>query len=1217
MKIWNKAAIMNYSFEDYVDIPALQDLTDELYKATSIPTAILTRNGEILTGSGWQRICTEFHRKHPDLERECIESDTKIRKQLDKGEKYVIYKCPRGLVDASSPVIINGEHVANVFAGQVFIDPPDDETEIFFREQAKKHGLDEEKYIEAYREIPVYPAEKFRFALSFLSKLAQMIASIGSARINEIRAEKVIEEREERFRQIAENIDEVFWIVSPDWSKVHYISPAYEKIWGRTCDSLYNRPMDWIDAIVEKDKQKTIDYIAEKSSGNFTEIVFPDYRIKHADGSIRWIRARGFPVLNDKGEIYRIAGIAENISERKKAEEALKESEKKSRAWIENSPLCTKIVDLDFNLQYMSSSGIRDLKIDDITQFYGKPYPFDFYPESFKKKMTENLERVKETGEIVTQEASVEDIKGDELWFHSTLVPVNDEEGRIEYIMVVSMETTARVRAEEALIKERNTLRILINTLPYPIYFKDTEGKFIDCNYANVNDLSFASGRMDLKKNDVLGKKDYDFLPTELADKFREEEKSIIMGKKTLIHELYSNKEKSKFSLNTKIPITDSEGKITGLVCINHDISEQKLVEKELREREVDLKDSQRIAQLGSWRLDIASNQVVWSDELYKMYGFDPALPPPPYTEHQKLFTPESWSKLSVSLQNTSDTGIPYELELETVRGGGSNGWMWMRGEAVLDENGKTTGLWGAAQDITGRKKVEEELKLHKTYFEELLRNSPEAIVIHDDEGNIQLHNKEFIELFGFDEEEITGCSIDKIVVPDDLYNEAASFTKDLSEGKRIEVDTVRKHKNGRLINVSLLGAPISVDMKQIGNFCIYRDITERKKSEEEKKKLQEQLYQAQKMESIGRLAGGIAHDFNNILTGIMGYAEMLKMQFPDINSSEGKAADIIYQGSERAAGLTNQLLGFARKGKYNPVILDINDQIKEMIRVIEKIFEKNITVNYDFEENINKIEADVNQIDQVLSNLIINAKDAMPKGGNLVFKTENTFVDEKSEKKFPSLKSGHYAKISISDSGIGIPKNIKNDIFEPFFTTKGEGKGTGLGLATVFGIVKNHNGHISVYSEPDEGTTFTLYFPVSEKEITKSEKNAEVVKGNATILIIDDEDHVRELSKSLLENMGYRIFTAENGLEGLKLYKEKKEEINLVLLDLIMPEMPGEETFSKLLSLDPDVKIVLFSGFSKEEKAEKMLNGGALGFIQKPFNAAELSQAINRVING
>lgn len=362
-------------------------------------------------------------------------------------------------------------------------------------------------------------------------------------------------------------------------------------------------------------------------------------------------------------------------------------------------------------------------------------------------------------------------------------------------------------------------------------------------------------------------------------------------------------------------------------------------------------------------------------------------------------------------------------------------------------------------------------------------------------------------------------------------------------------------------------------------------------------------------MESIGRLAGGIAHDFNNILTGIMGYAEMLKMQFEDSTTSEGKAVDVILRSAERAADLTQQLLGFARGGKYNPVPIKINDVIKETINVSEKIFEKNIRVNYEFEENINTVEADKNQMGQVLTNIIINAKDSMPNGGEIIFKTENIYIDEEYVSEYPKIKVGNHVKISITDTGIGMPKEVKDHIFEPFYTTKG--KGTGLGLATVYGIIKNHNGHIACYSEPGEGTMFIIYLPISEKDIVKEEVDKKVIRGDKTILVVDDEEDVRGLAKEQLENLGYKVILARDGIEAVDIYRDKKDEIDLVLLDMIMPNMAGKETYQELKKLNPEVKVLLTSGFSQNGKAREILQEGVMGFIQKPLKLFELSKMI------
>ena len=393
-------------------------------------------------------------------------------------------------------------------------------------------------------------------------------------------------------------------------------------------------------------------------------------------------------------------------------------------------------------------------------------------------------------------------------------------------------------------------------------------------------------------------------------------------------------------------------------------------------------------------------------------------------------------------------------------------------------------------------------------------------------------------------------------------------------------------------------------------------EILERKKLEDARIKLENQLFQAQKIESIGRLAGGIAHDFNNILASILGFSEMLMLKFKGKYTSEKNAVETIYKGAKRASALTKQLLEFARGGKYNPVALNVNKEIKEVVRVSEKIFEKNISVDFDLDKDIMTIEADKTQFHQVFTNLIINAKDAMPSGGALTFKTKNVYVDEDYTSQYPDLSSGHYVKTFITDTGIGMNQDTKNRIFDPFFTTKEKGSGTGLGLSMVYGIMKNHDGWINVYSELGEGTTFTLYFPASKKEISKENDKLKLFKGNSTILLIDDERDVIKITKIMLENLGYNIISASNGKEGIEKYKKFKDKIQLILLDVIMPEMGGVNTFYMLREINPDLKILLISGFSKHENIQKLLNDGANGFIQKPFSIYEISKILHEVLN-
>jgi len=531
---------------------------------------------------------------------------------------------------------------------------------------------------------------------------------------------------------------------------------------------------------------------------------------------------------------------------------------------------------------------------------------------------------------------------------------------------------------------------------------------------------------------------------------------------------------------------------------------------------------------------------------------------------------------------------------------------------SVVKENGKVTGTRTYFWDITERKKTEEALLQNQLAIE----SSEDLIAVVNRRYEYILANKAFLKYHGLNYDQVIGHHVAEIV-GEKAFRETIKPHIDQSlKGNQVHYEMARSYPEiGERILIISYSPLRSGGKKVMGVVAVIKDITEHTKTEKERKKLEEQLFHAQKMESVGRLAGGIAHDFNNILTGIMGYAELLKLQFDDPSTLEGEAADVILGNAERAASLTKQLLGFARGGKYNPVPLKVNNIIKDTIKVSEKMFEKNINVIYSFEKDIYSVEADRSQLDQVITNLIINAKDAMPKGGKLIFKTENVFLDEEDVQEFPELVQGYYVKITVTDTGTGITKDIIDHIFEPFFTTKGENVGTGLGLATVYGIIKNHGGQITVASEPGEGTTFAIYLPASKKEIVRRKKTRKFVIGDATVLVIDDEENVRKLAEKQLESIGYGVLSAKNGKEAIKLYKQRKDEIDLVLLDMIMPELAGRETFQELQKINPHIKVLLVSGFSRDGRAVEILDDGVLGFVQKPFKLHELSEIMAKAL--
>lgn len=367
-------------------------------------------------------------------------------------------------------------------------------------------------------------------------------------------------------------------------------------------------------------------------------------------------------------------------------------------------------------------------------------------------------------------------------------------------------------------------------------------------------------------------------------------------------------------------------------------------------------------------------------------------------------------------------------------------------------------------------------------------------------------------------------------------------------------------------------------------------------------------------MEAIGTLAGGIAHDFNNLLMGIQGYVSLLLLTKKRGDPDYDKLKSIENQ-VQSGADLTRQLLGFARAGHYQVKPTDLNELISKSAAMFGRT-KKEIQIHQKLQPDLWTVEVDRGQIEQVLLNLYINAWQAMPAGGELFLSTQNIRI-ENDYARLLEIKPGNYVKIAVTDTGVGMDEKVRKRIFEPFFTTKEMGRGTGLGLASAYGIVKGHGGLINVYSERGHGTTFKIYLPVSEKERPKEPAATEkILEGTETVLVIDDEKIVLTVSREILEALGYTVLVANSGREALELYALEKEKIDLVILDMVMPEMSGREIFEELKKIKPDVKVMLSSGYSINGEAMKIMERGCKAFIQKPFNLKELSNRVRNVID-
>jgi two-component system cell cycle sensor histidine kinase/response regulator CckA len=483
-----------------------------------------------------------------------------------------------------------------------------------------------------------------------------------------------------------------------------------------------------------------------------------------------------------------------------------------------------------------------------------------------------------------------------------------------------------------------------------------------------------------------------------------------------------------------------------------------------------------------------------------------------------------------------------------------------------------------------------------------------------DLEGNLTFVNRNAYNYFGYTPADLKqGLNSFDMLIPADREEAKQNVTR-IFRGEPTSVNEYTAlRKDGTTFPVIIHSAPIFKEGKPVGLRGFMIDNTDRKKAEEERRKLEVQFHQAQRFEALGTLAGGIAHDFNNLLMNIQGNTSLMLFEIDSTHPHFDLLKNIEKQ-VKSGAQLTRQMLGYARKGKFNVKPVDLNRIVEESAETFGRT-RKEITIERNFEDGLFSIAADKGQIDQVLLNLYVNAADAMPGGGRLFLKTRNvTHLNIKGDQYNP--EPGNYVQLNISDTGCGMDKTTLERIFDPFFTTKEMGRGTGLGLASVYGIIKSHDGYIDVDSEKGQGTTFTIFLPASENGVeSDAEAEARLIKGSGTLLIVDDEELVLEVGANMLEKLGYTVLKAHNGTEAVDIFKANQDKIKMVILDIIMPDMGGGEVYEKIKPINPDVKILLSSGYSVDGQAIELLERGCDGFMQKPFTMEELSRKITQIL--
>jgi PAS domain S-box-containing protein len=628
---------------------------------------------------------------------------------------------------------------------------------------------------------------------------------------------------------------------------------------------------------------------------------------------------------------------------------------------------------------------------------------------------------------------------------------------------------------------------------------------------------------------------------------------------------------------------------------------------------EARLEEAQEVAHIGSWEWRVPEQGLWWSSELYRMFGMAPALFEPSYESFIQLLHPDDRQAVNEAVQQCLQDGQRFEFERRMVRADGATRIIHSQGRAVQDADGRVTRILGTAQDITERKAAEEVHNRSERRLQTIIDAEPACVKLVSHDGLLLEMNRAGLEMIGAqDLGEVVGRPIIDLVHPADrtrfleMHHIASSGSPNRSEFRIVGINGGERWVDCQLVPFDLSA---DEDNRTRSVLSVASDVTERKH-------LEDQLRQGHKMEAVGLLAGGIAHDFNNLLTAISGFTEFVLETVDDADPRRAHLLEV-WKAAARAAGLTKQLLALSRRQILQTKVLDLNALLAGMLELLRRTIPQNIELVPDLDPRLENIRADPGQLEQVVLNLVVNASDAMPEGGQLRFGTKVVDVDSVWVRRHPPMVAGRYVRLIVSDTGIGMSPETRSRIFEPFFTTKQPGEGTGLGLATAYGIVKQSGGFIWVTSQLHRGTIFELYFPALQDAIElalPTTRRAEPVGGLETILLAEDDGAVRRLARDVLRKYGYTVLEARDGEEALSVAQQYDDTIHILITDIVMPGLSGCQLADRLSTLRPGIHILYSSGYSGNLKSAGLAPG--LPLLSKPYAPAELLYKVREMFD-
>ena len=1141
---------MKYRLEDLIDIGHFQDLQDRLNEIYSFPSSIIDNDGKILTATAWQDVCTKFHRQHKEAEKICIKSDQYIKDHIHEANPALTYRCPHGLVDNATPIVIDGVHYGNFFTGQFFLEEPDLE---FFKAQAEKYGFDEEAYLAAVKKVPIWTQKQLDNYLFFIKGLIAVISESGLKRLKEIENRKQIEKSEKRYRSILKASLDGYWLTDQK-GRLLDVNEAYCRMSGYSEDELLSMSIPDLEII------ETPELVAEhmkKVVTEGTDIFETKHRRK--DGTVFDVEVSVQFRADEGGQCV---CFLRDVTEKKRADKSLRDSEAKYRLLVENQTDLIVKVAREGKLLFVSPSYCAKFGISESELLDKKFMPL--VHEDDREKTTKAMEALYSPPHTayVEQRAMTKD---GWRWLAWSDTAVLDEDGAVAEIIGVGRDVTVRKKAEEAL--ER--LRWMLGKVKKPpVETKDSAPEYGDLTELNQAGLI----------KEAVGKEMLTHIVGDYLD---------LLDSSAAVYELNGDYALGIFSSGwcqfmdkASRDLCETDDNRKAMSC-GHWLCHESCW---TRASKVAIETGQPVDIQCDGGIKLYAVPIFAGKEVVGSINVGYGDPPSDLKEQRALA-----KKYGVSAEQLKVHAAAYESRPPFI--------VQLAKRRLL----VSARLIG---EIVERNLIEKELQESEEKYRSMMESMDESTYICSSDFHIEYMNPAMIErvgrdatgelcyevLYGF-EEKCPWCVKDRVI----------------NDGEVIKSELLQPSVDQTYL---VSHSPVYHADGTVSKLSIYRDVTELKSVEA-------RLQQAQKMESIGTLAGGIAHDFNNILFPIVALSEML-MEDLEPESVERENAKEIFSAAIRGSELVKQILAFSRQSETKMIPVAIQRIMREVLKLCRSTIPSSIEIIHDIQSECSLVRADPIQIHQIAMNLITNAYHAVQEKNGQISVVLKEIEFTKEDLKSDFLSPGRYAVISVSDNGHGINPDDMKQIFEPYFTTKEKGKGTGLGLAVVHGIVKEHQGDIQVTSELNKGTTFNVLIPIMKtKPIHRTiDEDVPAPRGDEHILLVDDEEAVVQMEQKLLDRLGYRVSSFGDSLEALEAFKANPKLYDLVLSDMTMPNMTGERLAKEILAIAPEKPIIICTGFSERLDQAKAMAMGIKGFLLKPVAKAKLAKLLRKVID-